>query len=86
VSEANDWRIDFEQLQLRVSKRTKLIIVNTPSNPLGKRFDRRELLQLAAFAQQHNLFIIADEVSFVLLLKYFLLFFKQYYIFFFQGL
>lgn len=31
-----EWRLDFEELELKFSDKTKLLIVNTPQNPLGK--------------------------------------------------
>lgn len=57
-----NWAIDFDVLERVVEPRTKLIIVNSPMNPLGKRFAFDELLRLAQFARRHRLRIIADEV------------------------
>lgn len=45
-----------------VTPRTKMIIVNTPHNPIGKVFTRKELEQIAAIAEEFNLLVMSDEV------------------------
>lgn len=45
-----------------VTPRTKIIIVNTPHNPVGKVFTRKELETIAALAQEFNLIVMSDEV------------------------
>jgi kynurenine aminotransferase len=45
-----------------VTDRTKVIIVNTPHNPLGKVFTRDELEKIASIAKEFNLLVMADEV------------------------
>ncbi|KAH8988583.1 PLP-dependent transferase [Lactarius akahatsu] len=59
---SNDWTIDFEELRAAVTPRTKIIIVNTPHNPVGKVFTRTELEKIAALAEEFNLLVMADEV------------------------
>jgi kynurenine aminotransferase len=39
-----------------------MIIVNTPHNPVGKVFTRKELEGIAEIAIEHNLLVLADEV------------------------
>lgn len=56
------WKIDWSALDAAASPRTKMIIVNSPHNPTGKLFDGEELQRLAAFAQKHNVYVLADEV------------------------
>ena len=45
-----------------ITPRTKIIIVNTPHNPVGKVFTRDELEKIAALAVEFNLLVMADEV------------------------
>jgi hypothetical protein len=45
-----------------VTPRTKMIIVNTPHNPVGKVFTKEELEQIAVIAKEFNLLVMADEV------------------------
>ena len=56
------WEIDFEVLRSAITPRTRAIIVNSPSNPCGKVFTRAELEQIAALAEEHDLFILTDEI------------------------
>ncbi|KAH9938548.1 PLP-dependent transferase [Fomitopsis serialis] len=60
---SNDWVIDFDELARSITPRTKMIIVNTPHNPVGKVFTREELEKIAALAEQHNLIVMSDEVE-----------------------
>jgi kynurenine aminotransferase len=59
---ANDWKLDIKELQSKITSRTKVIMINTPQNPLGKVFSKLELEELAYLCQQHNLIVISDEV------------------------
>jgi kynurenine aminotransferase len=36
TSSAADWTIDFEELSNAITPRTKMIVINTPHNPIGK--------------------------------------------------
>ena len=62
ATSAADWQIDMEDLQAAISPKTKLIIINTPLNPVGKMYSREELLALAQVAQEHDLLVLSDEV------------------------
>lgn len=53
---------DLAELESLVTPRTRAIIVNTPSNPLGSTFDRPTLAALIALARRHDLWLISDEV------------------------
>jgi aminotransferase len=56
------WEIDFDALRAAITPRTRALIVNSPSNPCGKVFSRAELEQIAALAEEHDLFILTDEI------------------------
>lgn len=56
--DAPDWQIDVEQLKKKITPRTKLIIVNSPSNPLGSVASRGTLEQIAALGP----LVVSDEV------------------------
>ena len=45
-----------------MSPRTKMIVLNSPHNPVGKVFSRAELEQIAQIAEEHNLIVMSDEV------------------------
>jgi len=53
---------DLAELARLVTDRTRLLIVNSPSNPLGAVFRRETLAALLDFAREHDLWVISDEV------------------------
>jgi len=53
---------DLDELETIVTDRTRVLIVNSPSNPLGVVFDEQTLRALLDFAKRHDLWIISDEV------------------------
>ena len=53
---------DLAQLEALVTQRTRVLIVNSPSNPLGVVFGRETLQRLLEFAERHDLWVISDEV------------------------
>ncbi len=57
-----DWNFLPEDLEKVVTPRTKGIMVNTPANPSGKVFSRKELQWIAEFAASHDLFVFTDEI------------------------
>ncbi|KAG8218770.1 PLP-dependent transferase [Butyriboletus roseoflavus] len=59
---SSDWWIDFDELRRAITPRAKIIIINTPHNPVGKVFSREELEKIAAIAEEFNLLVISDEV------------------------
>ncbi len=62
LEEKNNFRLDIEELRRKISSRTKLIIINSPSNPTGGLLTERELEQIAAEVQGRNLFVLSDEI------------------------
>ncbi|KAK9765887.1 arylformamidase [Basidiobolus ranarum] len=59
---SKDWVLDIEELKSKITSRTKIIVLNTPHNPIGKVFSRGELEALGKVAEEHNLLIVSDEV------------------------
>ena len=53
---------DSAALARAFAQGAKAIIVCNPANPTGKVFTRAELMEIAALAQQHDTFVITDEV------------------------
>jgi aspartate aminotransferase len=60
--EEDGWRIREADLEARVTRKTKAIIVNGPCNPTGATYDRRTLEEIAAVALRHDLLLISDEI------------------------
>jgi aminotransferase len=57
-----DWSYDEAALEAAFSKKTKFILVNTPSNPCGKVFSRDELTRIAELCKKHDALCITDEI------------------------
>lgn len=57
-----DWTFDADELARAFTSKTKAIILNTPNNPTGKVFERRELEIIRALCVRHNAFLITDEI------------------------
>ncbi|MBA2336337.1 MAG: aminotransferase class I/II-fold pyridoxal phosphate-dependent enzyme [Acidimicrobiia bacterium] len=57
-----DFRLDDTDLGDVVNARTRMIVLNTPHNPVGRVFDRAELDLVATLAQRHDAVVVADEV------------------------
>jgi aspartate aminotransferase len=51
-----------QNLAESINSRTRLIIVNSPSNPTGSVFDRKVLKEISDLAVDHNLSVISDEI------------------------
>ena len=62
IRKENDYKLDFEELESKINKKTKMIILNNPNNPLGKVWSKSELLQLAQIVSKYDLLVLADEV------------------------
>ena len=59
---APDWVIDPAELEGLFSDKTKLILINTPHNPIGKVYTRQELELIANLCQKYNVIAVTDEV------------------------
>jgi L-glutamine---4-(methylsulfanyl)-2-oxobutanoate aminotransferase len=57
-----DFAFDPAELRRAFEQRPKALILCNPSNPTGKVFTRDELLQIAALAEEFDVFVITDEV------------------------
>ncbi len=51
----------LETLEPLVNDRTSVIVVNSPSNPLGSVIDRTRMTELVEFAERHGLWMVSDE-------------------------
>jgi aminotransferase len=60
--EPPDFSFDPDRLARAVTSRTKAIVLNSPNNPSGKVFDRKELELIADLCIRHNLIAITDEI------------------------
>lgn len=57
-----EFRVTSDLLAPHVTDRTKAILLNFPNNPTGAILTRKEVEGIAAFACEHDLIVIADEI------------------------
>ena len=62
LKEANDYQIDFAELESKLTEKTKMIVVVNPSNPTGGVFSKETLEKLSEIAVKHDLLVVADEI------------------------
>jgi aspartate aminotransferase len=56
------FRLTPAQLEAAITPKTRLLILNSPSNPTGAVYSRAELEAIVAVAIKHNLYILSDEM------------------------
>ena len=62
TSVENGFRVQAEDLESRVTPRTKAIMLGYPANPTGAVMEREDLLAVAEVAARHDLFVVSDEI------------------------
>lgn len=60
--ESDSFMLRAEALRAKITKKTKAIILNSPSNPTGLTYDRQTLEAIAQIAVENNLYVISDEI------------------------
>ena len=66
ATEASDFKITKDRFEAAVTDKTKLFIMNNPSNPTGTLYNADELRALADVCVKHDLYILSDEIYFSL--------------------
>jgi len=62
TSAANNFKLTEKDLAAKITKKTKCLILNSPSNPTGSLYDKSELEMIAALAVKNKFFVISDEI------------------------
>ncbi|OIW27257.1 aminotransferase class I and II [Coniochaeta ligniaria NRRL 30616] len=62
TSSAGEWTIDYDELERAITPRTKMLVLNTPHNPVGKVYRKDELEKIAALCVKNQIIILSDEV------------------------
>jgi aspartate/methionine/tyrosine aminotransferase len=61
LNESNGWRPDFDEIESKVTPKTRVLYLNSPNNPTGGVLTRADIERLAAIAHRHDLWVISDE-------------------------
>jgi aspartate aminotransferase len=60
--EEDKFMLKPDALKSHITKKTKAIIINSPSNPTGLTYDKKTLEGIAEIVLRHNLYVISDEI------------------------
>ena len=61
LHESSGWQPDLDEVESAITPNTRVLYLNSPSNPTGGVLTRAYLERLAAIAQRHGLWVISDE-------------------------
>jgi aspartate aminotransferase len=59
--EQRGWRYDLDELESKITPRTRAIYINSPHNPTGGVLTREDLERIAAIVTEHDLWLVSDE-------------------------
>ncbi len=62
ADDSTGFKMTPEQLEAAITPRTRLLILNSPSNPTGALYTRSEMEALMEVALAHNLYVMSDEI------------------------
>ena len=65
--EADDFKLRPEQLESVLTPKTRMLILNSPSNPTGAHYRRDELEALAELVLKHDLIVLSDDIYYRIL-------------------
>ncbi|PHO10656.1 aminotransferase [Malaciobacter canalis] len=65
------YTMDFKDLENKITSKTKLLILCSPHNPVGRVWSKEELLKLAKICYENSITIISDEIHSDLVFKKF---------------
>ncbi|MEY1662233.1 pyridoxal phosphate-dependent aminotransferase [Isoalcanivorax beigongshangi] len=60
--EDNDWQPSIEDIRMRITPRTRALVIINPNNPTGANYSRELLLEMLQVAREHDLIVFADEI------------------------
>ena len=60
--EKNNYQLDLQEIESKITSKTKMIAIISPNNPTGGVLNKSVLEKLAAIAIKHNLIVLSDEI------------------------
>ncbi|WOD44836.1 methionine aminotransferase [Hwangdonia lutea] len=57
-----DFKVDWNVVKAKINSRTKMMIINTPQNPIGTIFSEADMLQLQQITKETDIIVLSDEV------------------------
>jgi aspartate/methionine/tyrosine aminotransferase len=62
LREENGFRMDPDDIRKKITKKTRLMIINSPQNPTGSMMTEDEIDEVASIAEEQDLYLLSDEV------------------------
>jgi len=62
LHEKNEFRLNPKDVEKMITAKTKVIIINSPSNPTGAVMNEEEIREIFELARKHDIFLLSDEV------------------------
>ena len=60
---SNEFKVSAKQIDDAISEKTKMIIINSPNNPSGSIYNKKELYEIASVVKKYpNVFVLSDEI------------------------
>lgn len=62
TTSAAEWTINLSDFEKAITPKTRMVVLNSPHNPIGKVFSKAELQAIGDICVKHNIIILSDEV------------------------
>ena len=62
ATEENDFLMTPSEFASAITPKTKVLLLNSPSNPTGGVYSKQDLEEIAKLCVKHNIYVIADEI------------------------
>lgn len=62
LRESKNFSFDMEELEAKVNEKTRLLIINSPSNPTGGVIPEEDLKKIAQLAEKYDFWVLSDEI------------------------
>jgi len=62
LDSGSGWVMDFGMLEKSISRETRLLLLCSPHNPVGRVYSRQELVELVSICERYNIIICSDEI------------------------
>ncbi|QIZ05553.1 aminotransferase A [Priestia megaterium] len=58
----NQFKVNAELIESKITKKTRCLVLCSPSNPLGSVLDQEEMIEMARLLREKNIFVVSDEI------------------------
>ena len=62
LKEENGFKIKAEDIERAITPKTRAILLNSPSNPLGSVLEKKDIIEIGEVVKKHDLIVYSDEV------------------------